>query len=225
MKLMIVDDDKRFRQLVAQSLSVHGHSIQTAAGVREAWELLETDAPNEYDLILLDVLLPDQTGWDFLDELRRRGDNTPVIFLTGRHSLEDRVRGLEAGADDYVVKPFVLPELLARIEAVWRRNSVNWELAAGSLRINRLRRRVTKEGRAIDLSPREFDLLVALAERRGSILSRDDLLRIVWGIEDEPGTNLVAVTMGRLRKKVDCVGDRMIETVVGGGYRLADEHS
>ncbi|MAB79652.1 MAG: DNA-binding response regulator [Planctomycetes bacterium] len=221
MRILLVDDDDRFRRFVTGGLSEDGHVIWAVPSIQEAWALVEAEGSGAFELILLDIKLPAQSGWEFLDELRDQGNETPVVFLTGQHSIEDRVRGLDAGADDYVIKPFALSELKARIRAVQRRRSGPKELVVGDLHIDVLRHRVARDGRPVDLSPREFDLLVALVEGQGSILSRGDLLSDVWGIEFDPGTNLVAVTVSRLRAKVDCVGAPMVQTVVGRGYRLA----
>lgn len=188
----------------------------------DAREALQDRGEGYFDVILLDVALPGESGWDFLDSLRDSGNTTPVIFLTGSRALEERVRGLRLGADDYVVKPFETDELMARIEVVLRRQPAS-ELEVGDLMIDLKRRLVQSGDRRIELSPRGFDLLRELAEARGRALSKDELLRRVWDIEFDPGTNVVEVQVARLRKKLQDHGASRIETVMGKGYRLMHE--
>jgi two-component system copper resistance phosphate regulon response regulator CusR len=175
-----------------------------------------------FDLILLDVMMPGRSGWDLLEELRGCGDATPVIFVTARHEVDERVRGLRLGADDYVIKPFDLAELLARIHAVLRRRGAPTLVQVGDLRIDLVRRNVEDAGRRIELSALEFSLLRALAEAKGRVLSRRELLRQVWDIDFETGTNAVDVQVARLRRKIGKSGPLLVQTVVGQGYRLAE---
>ncbi|HVS17362.1 MAG TPA: response regulator transcription factor, partial [Planctomycetota bacterium] len=168
-----------------------------------------------------DVMMPEVTGWDLLADLRERGRETPVIFVTARDSVEERVRGLRLGADDYVIKPFAFQELIARIEVVIRRRKELPPIEVGDLKLDLARRQARRADNAIDLSPREFDLLLALVRAEGRTLTRTELLRDVWGIDGEPATNLVDVHIGRLRRKLDAHGPVLIHTVRGEGYRLA----
>ncbi len=220
MKLLVVDDDPKFRTYVRRGLEDSGIVCATAGDTAEARALLD-EYGSEFDLILLDVMLPDRTGWDLLRDLRDEEITTPVIFLTARHSVEERVKGLQLGADDYVIKPFDFGELLARIEAVARRAQPG-SIAVGDLVIDPIERTVVRGGKKIETSPLEFDLVRRLAEAEGSVLSRADLLRDVWDIEFDPGTNVVEVSIARLRRKLEVCGPRVIQTVAGQGYRLVD---
>ncbi|TDJ73994.1 MAG: response regulator transcription factor [Planctomycetota bacterium] len=220
MKILVVDDDEDVRVFVQRLLERNGMECATAEDSSAALALLKERDRGYFDVILLDVMMPVQSGWDLLDELRQAGDETPVIFLTARQTVEERVKGLRLGADDYVAKPFDSAELIARMEAVVRRRRSLPAIEVGDLRIDLGRRVVERGERRIETSPREFDLLRALAESPGRALSRKDLLQTVWGIEFDPGTNVVEVQISRLRRKIDACGPPMIETLVGKGYRL-----
>jgi len=220
-KILIVDDDPKLRGFVAKGLEAHGIGSVSASDGAEALSVLERSLADRPDLILLDVMMPGKSGMEFLDELRRRGHDLPVIFVTARRGVEDRVKGLRTGADDYVLKPFEFDELLARIEAVIRRRQSVPVFEIGDLRIDVSRRIVERAGRRIDLSPKEFDLLRTLAEARGRVVSRVELLKVVWGINFDPETNVVDALVARLRRRLDRAGSPLIETVIGQGYRLA----
>ena len=220
MRILVVDDDPKLRDYVQEGLRSSGIECAAAESGEGALELLRGD-PKSFDLILLDVMLPVKTGWDLLMDLREQGRETPVIFVTARDTVEERVRGLKLGADDYVIKPFAFNELLARIEVVLRRRRMMPPIEVRDMRLD-LGKRVAYRGESkVDLSPREFDLLLALARAEGRTLSRAELLRDVWGFEREPETNLVDVHIGRLRRKLDRHGPPLIETVRGSGYRVA----
>ena len=167
------------------------------------------------------VMMPGPSGWDFLAGYREQNGETPVIFVTARHAVADRVKGLRLGADDYIIKPFEFAELLARIEAVVRRRSPS-EIVVGDLRLDLERRIVERAGARIEISPREFDLLLFMARSPGKVLSREELLREVWGIDFDPGTNVVNVQIARLRRKLAFHGPELINTVKGHGYVLAE---
>jgi DNA-binding response OmpR family regulator len=220
MRLLIVDDDPKLRSYVCAGLEQSGIEGVPAPDGQSALAILEDDSRG-FDLILLDVMMPEVTGWDLLADLRERGRETPVIFVTARDSVEERVRGLRLGADDYVIKPFAFQELIARIEVVIRRRKELPPIEVGDLKLDLARRQARRGDKSIDLSPREFDLLLALVRAEGRTLSRTELLRDVWGIEGEPATNLVDVHIGRLRRKIDAHGPSLIHTVRGEGYRLA----
>jgi len=219
MRLLVVDDDPKFRQFMHQGLEVNGIASVVAGSAAEAESALEKEGP--FDLILLDVMMPGPSGWDFLEAHRNGGASTPVIFVTARHAVEDRVKGLRLGADDYIIKPFEFAELLARIEAVVRRQSLS-ELVVGDLRIDLDRRLIERAGVRIEISPREFDLLQFMAREPGKVFSREELLREVWDIDFDPGTNVVNVQIARLRRKLAFHGPELIHTVKGSGYVLAD---
>lgn len=220
MRILVVDDDPKLREYVAAGLVESGGECATASDGESALELLKND-PKSFDLILLDVMLPAKSGWELLDDLRERGQETPVIFVTARDTVEERVKGLKLGADDYVIKPFAFSELLARIEVVIRRRRMLPPIEVRDLRLDLGKRAAYRGEHRIDLSPREFDLLLGLVRAEGRTLSRADLLRDVWGFEREPETNLVDVHIGRLRRKLDRYGTALIETVRGSGYRIA----
>jgi DNA-binding response OmpR family regulator len=179
-----------------------------------------------YDVIVLDLMLPERDGFSVLRALREREIRTPVICLTARDSIDDRVRGLNLGADDYLVKPFSFSELLARIHALLRRGSslVNNVVVVGDLTIDLLGRRVEREGKRIDLSAREFALLECLARSAGQVLSRTILLDRVWDMNQDPMTNVVDVHINRLRRKVDHgFSQSLIHTIRGVGYVLRED--
>lgn len=217
MKLLHVDADAQFRRILQCGLSESGIECWSAEDARSARERLRSSAP--FDLILLDVILPDESGWNFYAGLRAGGDETPVMFLTACHTVADRVPGLRLGAEDYVIKPFEFPELLARIDVVLRH--VRREtIRVGELVLDLQRRFIVRAGQRIELSPREFDLLLALARAQGRALSREELLHEVWGIDFDPGSNVVAVQVSRLRGRIEHPGRTLIHTAPGGRYLL-----
>ncbi len=219
MKVLVVDDDVRLLETLAKGLAASGIATRTAEGVDAALELLERE--DGFDLILLDVMMPGRPGWELLESLRGAGDETPVLFVTARDAVEERVRGLELGADDYIIKPFALAELLARMNAVVRRRRALPTLRVGELSIDLAHHRVERAGELVELTPREFELLCALAEEPSRVHTREELLRKVWGMDFDPGSNVVDVHVGRLRRKVDRRGAPLIRTVIGEGYRLS----
>jgi two-component system copper resistance phosphate regulon response regulator CusR len=216
-RILLVDDNPDDVRLVLGGLVEAGFDCTTATTAREARERLERQA---FDLVVLDVLLPDGRGWDLLCEMRAQGLALPVIFASALDGVAERVRGLELGADDFVAKPFDTKELAARIQAVLRRRAEVPSIAVGDLLLDVTRRRARCDGRWVELSPREFDLLLHLARRPGEALSRGELLERVWGIAFDPGTNVVDVQVRRLRRKLGLLGPQRIETVIGVGYRL-----
>ena len=220
MHLLLVDDDPKFRGFMQKGLQESGMRIETAESGEQASQLLEERGPGAFDLLLLDVMLPQSSGWDVLERLRKQGDPTPVIFLTARSAVEERVKGLRLGADDYVIKPFEFSELLARIEAVRRRHATSPTLSVGKLRLDLEHRAVDCAGVRIDMSPREFELLLTLARARDRVLSREELLQKVWGVQFDPGTNVVNVLIARLRRRLEPWAPGLIRTVVGEGYTL-----
>jgi two-component system copper resistance phosphate regulon response regulator CusR len=222
MRVLVVDDDPKLRGYLCAGLRESGMACETAADARSALEVLGRVRSEPFDVLLLDVMMPARDGWDLLQDLREAGRETPVIFVTARDSVEERVKGLRLGADDYIIKPFALEELLARIQAVVRRRRALEPVEYADLRIDLAQRAVWRAGQPIDLSPREFDLLRVLLARRDAVVPRTDLLRDVWGIDFDPGTNTVDVHIARLRRKIERRGRPLIRTVRGEGYMLAE---
>ena len=225
MNILLVDDDPKFRSYMRQGLEESGLAVETVASAEAAQALLQSRSPGSFDLLLLDVMLPQSSGWNLLSWLRAQEDSTPVIFVTARGAVEERVRGLKLGADDYVIKPFEFSELLARIEAVRRRRAASSELAVGALRLDLERHTATCRGVRVEMSPREFDLLLVLARARGRVLSREELLSKVWGMHFDPGTNVVNVLVARLRRRLEPWVPDAIRTVIGEGYALVTENN
>lgn len=219
-KILIVDDDPKIRSFVSRGLQESGIECETAEDGETALARLRGEP---FDLVLLDAMLPGIQGWEVLQTLRREGRTVPVIWVTARDEVGERVRGLELGGDDYVVKPFAFAELLARIQAVQRRHARSAVRRVADLEIDPVSGSVRRAGRALDLTRMEYTLLRRLAEQPGDAVSRGELLKSVWGIEFDPGTNVVDVHVRRLRRKVDAPFDLpLIHTVRGSGYRLAE---
>ena len=216
MTLLIVEDEERVASFLEKGLRAHGYTVEWVQTGQDALRRL-TDPG--ISLVILDLGLPDVDGLDVLDNLRQRGSAVPVLVLTARGRIGDRVKGLNLGADDYLGKPFAFEELLARVRANLRpRATVSPAvLQAGGIRIDLLRREATVGGRAVSLSARELSLLKALAGHPGQVLSRQELLSMAWGMDFDPQTNLVDVYVGYLRRKL---GDSIIETIRGAGYCL-----
>jgi DNA-binding response OmpR family regulator len=216
MKLLIVEDEERVASFLDKGLRARGYAVEWAQTGQDALRRL---ADPGISLVILDLGLPDLDGLDVLDNLRQRGSAVPVLVLSARGRVGDRVKGLNLGADDYLGKPFAFEELLARVRANLRpRATVSPAvLQAGGIRIDLLRREATAGGQAVSLSARELSLLKALAGHPGQVLSRQELLSMAWGMDFDPQTNLVDVYVGYLRRKL---GESIIETVRGAGYCL-----
>ena len=220
MRILAVDDDPTFRRFLQLGLDTEGVDTDVADSGQAAIATLKGQPAGYYDLILLDVEMPSGSGWDLLYDLREAGNETPVIFVTGREATDDKVKGLGLGADDYVIKPVDISELIARIQAVVRRRETLAPLEYGELRLDLARRRVRRGEKDLELSPREFDLLMTLVKAKGEIVSRQTLLSEVWDMDFDPGTNSLDVHIGRLRKKVDRQGRPLIHNERGKGYRV-----
>jgi DNA-binding response OmpR family regulator len=216
MRLLLVEDEARIAAFLKKGLSDQGYGVDH---VETGAEALERTRDPELDLLILDLGLEDMDGLDVLRELRENGRPLPVIILTARGAVEDRVEGLNLGADDYLSKPFGFDELLARIRARLRSHGrgLLTPLEAGGIRLDIRRRRAEVGGRAVDLTDREFALLEAFLQRPGEVLSRRELLALVWDLKFDPGTNIVDVYISHLRRKV---GEDRIETVRSMGYRF-----
>ena len=220
MHLLLVDDDESFTRTLAIGLEAAGIAATVANEGAQGLRIL-SEAPNgHFDLILLDVEMPVKDGWELLAELREKGDEIPVVFVTGRDSSTEKIRGLRLGADDWIVKPLEFDVLLARLEAVLRRRNSLPPLRLGDLELDLARRKAARGGKRLDLSPKEYDLLYVLARAAGTTKSREELLLEVWDIDFDPGTNVLDVHIGRLRRKLDRLGRPLIQTVRGEGYRI-----
>lgn len=220
MRILVVEDDVNVARFLRQSLEEEGHVVDTAADGEEGGGLAGT---NSYDLILLDVQLPRMDGLQLAAELRRAGLQCPILMLTSRDSTQDVVRGLNAGADDYLTKPFALEELLARVNAITRRQHgpATGILRYQDLEMDRLGRDVKRGGQPLDLSPREFRLLEFFLLNPERVVSRTMLLEKVWGMSFDPGTNVIDAHISNLRRKLEEQGRaRLIYTVRGAGYAL-----
>jgi len=216
MRVLLVEDEAGLGAAVRDHVAAEGHSVDWVRRLDEAAEHIRA-VP--YDLVLLDLLLPDGRGIDFLRRRRQAGDATPVIILTALDRISDRIAGLDAGADDYLVKPFDLSELSARLKAVARRYSGNPNplLVLGDLSIDLAARAVTRDGRPVPLTAREWILLEAFLQRPGALLSKDQLEQHLYSFAAEIESNTIEVHVSRLRKKL---GADIVETVRGMGYRL-----
>src|SRR5215469_1362217 len=224
MRLLIVEDEHEILSFLQQSLSQAGYTADTAPDGKTAANLA---AVNHYDILIVDLGLPDQDGISLIMHLRQMGVQAPVLILSARRSVDDRVRGLEQGGDDYLTKPFALAELLARLRNLLKRNSPaigeSTRLRVMDLELDLLRRVATRSGEALQLTPQEFVLLEYLCRNAGRVVTRSMILDKVWGMRIQPDTNVVDVHIYRLRGKVDGKGQQpLIRTLRGVGYVLKD---
>lgn len=221
MKILLVEDEIKTGDYLKQGLTEAGFIVDLA---RDGWEGLELARAQPYDLLVLDVMLPGLDGWQVLDGVRRAGLDTPVLFLTARDAVEDRVKGLERGADDYLVKPFAFAELLARVRSLTRRGRGTLDptlLHAADLELDLLRRRAVRAGQRIELTAKEFALLELLMRRQGEVLPRSLIASQVWDMNFDSDTNVIDVAVRRLRAKIDDDFDaKLIHTARGMGYVL-----
>jgi two-component system OmpR family response regulator len=221
MKILMVEDDLETAAYVSKGLKEHGHVVDHAAGGREGLLLA---AGGLYDVLIVDWMLPEVDGLALVKTVRGAGIKTPILFLTTRSGIDDRVEGLEAGGDDYLVKPFALLELLARVNALSRRPPLAEEatrLQVANLEIDLLARTASRDGRDLELKPMEFKLLEYLARNAGRVVTRSMLLEKVWEFHFDPQTNVVETNISRLRSKVDRgFTPELIHTVRGAGYSL-----
>jgi DNA-binding response OmpR family regulator len=225
MRLLVVEDEPKLADVLAAALTEEGHDVHIALTGDEGLGLARTES---FDGLILDIMLPGVNGLDLLRELRTRRIAVPVLLLTARDAIEDRVHGLDLGADDYLAKPFALPELLARVRALLRRGRTpdDLRLTVSDLELDLIARRASRAGRLLDLTNRELDLLEYLMRCQGHVVSREMLARDVWR---EPGRgssldNVIDVQIGRLRRKVDEEGNgRLIHTVRGVGFVLRED--
>ncbi len=222
MKLLVIEDDATTGSYIARGLREEGHVVDLLADGKDG---LIAATSGTYDVLVIDRMLPVVDGLTILKTLRGAGNRVPVLLLTALGDVEDRIEGLQSGADDYLAKPFAFGELSARVNALARRpQTLETEtvLRAGDLEMNLITRKVTRAGITLDLLPREFALLEHLLRRKGRVQTRTMLLEHVWDIGFDPGTNVVETHVSRLRAKVDKPFDRdLIETVRGAGYRIS----
>lgn len=221
MKLLIVEDEPKTGDYLKQGLTEAGFVTDLA---RDGWDGLELAKTGHYELLILDIMLPGLNGWQVLEGVRRAGIDMPVLFLTARDQVEDRVKGLELGADDYLVKPFAFAELLARVRSLVRRGHTSLEatvLKAADLELDLLRRRATRAKQKIDLTAKEFALLELFLRRQGEVLPRSLIASQVWDMNFDSDTNVIDVAVRRLRVKIDEAFElKLIHTVRGMGYVL-----
>ncbi|CAI8700519.1 heavy metal response regulator transcription factor [Pseudomonas sp. PDM26] len=223
MKLLIVEDQPKTGHYLRQGLAEAGFNTELVADGNTGQQLALS---GEYALLILDVMLPGRDGWQILQAVRSAGLDTPVLFLTARDAVEDRVHGLELGADDYLVKPFAFSELLARVRSLLRRGSATPQetsLQLADLRLDLIRRRVERSGQRIDLTAKEFALLEMLLRRQGEVLPKSLIASQVWDMNFDSDTNVIEVAIRRLRLKIDDeFPNKLIHTVRGMGYVLEE---
>jgi two-component system OmpR family response regulator len=221
MRILVVEDDNKIGSFVLKGLRQAGFAVDRAADGETGLDLVLTRA---YDAAVIDIMLPKRDGLNVIEELRRQKVNTPLIILSAKRSVDERVRGLQAGGDDYLTKPFAFSELLARIQALIRRSTgtvAPTSLSVGDLSLDLLTRETIRDGKKIDLQPREFMLLEYLMRNAGRVISKTMILEHVWDYSFDPQTNVVDVLVCRLRNKIDKdVATKMIQTVRGVGYVL-----
>ena len=221
MRILIVEDDLEAAEAMDRGLTEAGNACTRAADGEEG---LAAARDGEFDVMIVDRMMPRMDGVTMIQTIRREGDQTPVLFLSALGEINDRVEGLKAGADDYLVKPYAFPELIARVEALSRRRetgAVATTLKVGELEMNLINRTVHRQGKEIDLQPREFQLLEFMMRHAGQSVTRTMLLEKVWEYHFDPQTNVIDVHISRLRSKIDKGFDRpMLQTVRGAGYRL-----
>ncbi len=220
MKILVVEDDRKVAGFIEQGLREEGYAVDVAPDGDEATMLAHV---YEYDMLVLDVMLPKKTGLQVAAELRREGRKTPILMLTARDATEDVVRGLDAGADDYLTKPFKFDELLARVRALVRRGGASRTelLRYGPVELDRLKHKVKVDGKRLDLTPKEFQLLEHFMLRPEDVIRRTELLEKVWDLHFDPESNVVDVHVGNLRRKLrEAAGTELVQTVRGVGFRL-----
>ena len=224
-KVLIVDDDPAFRRLSTMALEEAGIERIAVSTAKEALQAMQEAKFAPFDLILLDIELPGMKGVELLKLLRDSGRDIPVVLVTVHEDVGTKVRALDLGADDYVVKPCSFEELVSRMQAVLRRAPGRHLICIGDLQIDPLLRRVRKDGKPVDLTPREFELLALLVADPGRILTKVELLNKVWKVDTEPSTNFLQVHFSRLKQKLAPMSRVRIETIYGVGYRLVEENA
>ena len=224
MHVLVVEDDRKISDFIVQGLRQEGYAVDVADNGIDAFQMA---IAGTYDAAVVDVMLPRMNGLDVIQDLRREGNLTPVLILSARNSVDDRIKGLQAGGDDYLVKPFSFAELIARLQALVRRATATAEpitLTVADLTLDLIRRTATRAGQSIELQPREFALLEYLVRSRGKVVSKTMIMDHVWGYDFDPSTNVVESRISRLRDKVDRDFDvPLIKTIRGAGYVIRAE--
>ena len=226
MRILVVEDDKKVARALREGLQAEHYDVRVASTGEEGFFLVNHEV---FDLVLLDLMLPRRDGVEVLTTLRKRGLQTPVLILTAKDTVDDRVQGLDLGADDYLVKPFAFPELVARIRALLRRGRMDQvlKLQLDDLEMDLLTRRVTRRGLALDLTAKEFELLEYLLRHQGRVVSREMLARDVWQVAARatPLDNVIDVSIARLRRKIDDPFEKkLLHTLRGVGFMLGGKH-
>ena len=226
MRVLLVEDDAQITEYIRKGLAQVGYAVDAVGSADAALRARET---TNYDAAIVDVMLPGMQGTELISELRARGDGIPVLVLSAKQSVDDRVEGLRSGADDYMVKPFAFSELVERLRALQRRadhTSMDRTLSAGDMVLDTYDRTVTRGTRTVELRPREFALLELLVRNKGRTVPKAIILERVWNFDFDPQTNVVDVLVHRLRKRIEAPGEpRLIHTVRGVGYRLEAKQS
>ena len=223
MRLLVVEDEENLRTVIRKRLTKEGYSVDACGDGQEALDYM---AVSPYDTVILDFMIPKMSGREVMKKLRAGGDQTPVLFLTAKDGIEDRVKGLDSGADDYLVKPFAFEELLARIRVMIRRqsDSASDEMTLADLTVDAGKHSVTRGGKAIELSAKEFAVLEYLMRHQGQVLSREQIEHHVWDFDYEGGSNMVDVYIRYLRRKLDeGYEKKLIHTVRGAGYVMREQ--
>ncbi len=226
MRILVVEDERKVASFLRQGLQEEGHAVETAADGAAALDMI-LEGPG-YDLVVLDVMLPKRDGFEVLKTLRQRHVQTPVLVLTARDAVSDKVVGLDLGADDYLTKPFAFDEVLARVRALLRRGAGQRTpvLRLADLALDPATRTVTRDGRRITLTTREYALLEYFLRNAGRVLTRPMIAQHVWGLDFDPESNIIDVYVGYLRRKIDGEGERrLLHTVRGAGYMLSAEEA
>jgi DNA-binding response OmpR family regulator len=225
MRILLVDDEKKVAEIIERGLKAERYAVDVRLNGREGWEMA---AAYEYDIIILDLMLPEISGTEILEKIRRKNQQVPILILTARDAMNDKVKNFESGADDYLTKPFAFAELLLRVKALLRRGPVNRSsvLRVGDLEIDRLSQSVRRAGKKIELTAKEYGLLEYLATNPGRVFSRTMIIEHVWDQSFQGLTNIVDVYVRHLREKVDDAHSlKLLRTVRGVGYCLSDEVS
>jgi DNA-binding response OmpR family regulator len=223
MRILLVEDEKKVAEIIERGLKAERYAVDVRHNGREGWEMA---AAYEYDIIILDLMLPEMSGTEILEKVRRKNQQVPILILTARDAMNDKVKNFELGADDYLTKPFAFAELLLRVKALLRRGPVNRSsvLRVGDLEIDRLSQSVRRAGKKIELTAKEYGLLEYLATNPGRVFSRTMIIEHVWDQSFQGLTNIVDVYVRHLREKVDDAHQlKLLRTVRGVGYSLSDE--